>query len=151
LVEALGGKPTAAAGFAIGLERLVELLSADSPPPQARDRPQIYVVVLDDADPIEGMTLAERLRDRGLLVLCHCGAGNLAAQLRRADRIGAKYAVILGGDEAKTRSVTVKSLRGTDAQERVPLTEAGDYLSRKLSDKTTLRSSSRDGESDQSD
>lgn len=132
LVEALGGKPTAAAGFAIGLERLVELLSANSPYPKSSNRPQIYVVLLEGADPIEGFAIAERLRDRGLLVLCNCSGGNLTAQLRRADRIGAMYALIWGEDEAKTQSVSIKPLRGTKAQERVPLTEASDYLCRRL-------------------
>ena len=132
LVEVLGGKPTPAAGFAIGLERVVELLSIEPTGGESGVRPQIYLILLDGADLIEGFKIAERLRDRGLLVLCHCGGGTLAAQLRRADRAGAVYALIWGEDEAKTHSVSIKPLRGTAAQQRIPATEVDDYLCRQL-------------------
>ena len=132
LVEVLGGKPTPAAGLAIGLERLLGLLSA---PASGRSdaRPQVYVVLLGEAAEREGLPIAESLRDLGVRVQCNCGGGQLAAQLRRADRSGAELALILGEEEAQTKSIGIKNLRRPETQERVPLSELGDQLRRRLS------------------
>lgn len=110
LVEQLGGKPTAAAGFAIGMERLAELLALQGDSHQAI-RPHGYLILLGEAAEKQGLQLAENLRNVGLRIECNCGAGGLKAQLKRADRSGARHALLLGEDEVRNASVTVKDLR----------------------------------------
>jgi histidyl-tRNA synthetase len=110
LVEQLGGKSTPAAGFAIGLERLAELLALQGGAPQAA-RPHAYLVLLGAEAELQGPRLAERLRDAGLRIECNCGGGGLKAQLKRADRSGARYALLLGEEELRHGTVTLKDLR----------------------------------------
>ena len=110
LVEQLGGKPTPAAGFAVGMERLAELLALQGDMRHAI-RPHAYLILLGDAAERQGMTLAEQLRNAGLRIECNCGGGGLKAQFKRADRSGAVYALLVGDDEIRNRSVTIKDLR----------------------------------------
>jgi histidyl-tRNA synthetase len=122
LVELLGGKPAPAIGCAIGLERLVELLAqaGGAIPP---DAPQVYLV---DAGAAAAalLRLAERLRDRGISAESHCGGGSLKAQLKRADRSGARYALLV---ETPAR-VVVKDLRGGEGQRTLASVEVVDDL-----------------------
>ncbi len=110
LVEQLGGKPTPAAGFAIGLERLAELLALQGDAPRAA-APHGYFVLLGAEAERQGMGLAERLRDAGLRVECNCGGGALKTQFKRADRSGASHALLLGDEEIRNGTVTIKDLR----------------------------------------
>jgi len=110
LVEQLGGKPAPAAGFAIGMERLAELLSQQGDK-HHEVHPQAYLVLLGEAAERQGMSLAERLRDAGLRIECNCGGGSMKTQLKRADRSGAVHALLLGEDEVRSSSVTIKDLR----------------------------------------
>jgi histidyl-tRNA synthetase len=115
LVEQLGGRATPAVGFAMGLERLVSLLTEQSLAPAA-PVPDVYLVV--DAEQSEtALALAERLRDEvpGLRMVVHCGGGGIRAQMKKADRTGAGYAVILGPEEIATGTAVVKPLREADA------------------------------------
>ncbi len=133
LVEQLGGKPTPATGFALGMERLVELLIrqdllAGGAPPQ------VYLALLGTAAEVRGMALAESLRDQGIRVQCNCGGGNLKTQLRRADRSGARYALLLGEQESARRAVSVKDLRAPVQQMDVLEADIGDYLKRHLAE-----------------
>jgi histidyl-tRNA synthetase len=132
LVEQLGGKPTPAAGFAIGLERLAELLALQGDAPQLV-RTHGYLVLLGEESETQGMRLAERLRDAGLRIECNCGGGGLKAQLKRADRSGARHALLLGEEEVRHGSVTIKDLRD-GAQRTVAQGELIDLLL-KASDK----------------
>jgi histidyl-tRNA synthetase len=130
LVEQLGGRPAPAAGFAVGLERLVELLAQQE---EAHGvRPQAYLVLLGEAAEKQGMALAERLRDVGVRIELNCGAGSLKAQLKRADRSGARFALILGDEEVKIGSVAVKDLRQAESQESVTQAAVADYLKQKI-------------------
>jgi histidyl-tRNA synthetase len=131
LVEQLGGKPTPAIGFALGLERLVQLLTQQGLATET-EGPQVYVAVVGETVEAEGMALAERLRDGGITVLCNCGGGNLKSQLRRADKAGARFALILGEDESRKQAVTVKDLRRDTAQQQMPQAEVGSYLEQHL-------------------
>jgi histidyl-tRNA synthetase len=126
LVEQLGGKSTPAAGFAIGLERLAELLALQGDAPQLV-RTHGYLVLLGEESETQGMRLAERLRDAGLRIECNCGGGGLKAQLKRADRSGARHALLLGEEEVRHGSVTIKDLRD-GAQRTVAQGELIDLL-----------------------
>lgn len=134
LVELLGGRPTPAIGFAIGLERLVELL-VQSGPAAAQAGPQVYVVPVAERQAARALTLAEGLRDRGVRVECHFGGGSLKSQLKRADKSGARYAALLeDGDR-----VTVKDLRGPEGQRLLAADEAADYMTSQLTKPATAR------------
>jgi len=118
LVQQLGGGEVPAAGFAIGLDRLVDML-ADQGHPGAATQPTLYVVSAGDRAELEAQALAETLRGRlpGLRVEQHCGGGSFKSQLRRADRRGARYAAIVGEREAEEATVTLKDLRSDLPQE----------------------------------
>ncbi len=133
LVEQLGGRATPATGFALGLERLVDLLVQQRKPCDTQTDPQVYVAVLDDAAERQAMGLAESLRDRGMRVQCNCGGGNLKSQLRRADRSGARFALLLGEQESARQVISVKDLRVVVEQKEIQQCEIGDYLSKYLS------------------
>jgi len=112
LVELLGGKPTPAIGFAMGLERLVEASRFTVPD----DKPDVFVVAVGEPARRQAMGVAERLRDAGCRTQLNCGEGAMKSQIRRADRSGARVAVIIGEDESAAGRATVKSLR-TDAEQ----------------------------------
>jgi histidyl-tRNA synthetase len=75
-----------------------------------------------------GLRLAERLRNAGLRIECHCGSGGLKAQLKRADRSGARFALMLGDEELREKTVTVKDMRGQDVQVSVHQDVLIDFL-----------------------
>lgn len=119
LVEMFGGKFTPACGFAMGVERLIELMRAQGDLP-ARSQCDVYLVHQGEAAQMQAFVLAERLRDAGLDVLLHCAAagtgGSFKAQMKRADGSGAAFAIILGEDEVSSGMATVKALRSVDMQ-----------------------------------
>lgn len=131
LVEQLGGKSVPAAGFALGLERIVELVRAtqDNPATPA----DAYLVLLGEAASRRGMQLAEGLRDAGLRVLCHCGGGGMKSQIKRADKSGARFALVLGEAELENNEIGIKDLRESGEQMMVALTLAADELKRRIS------------------
>ncbi|MFM8338716.1 MAG: His/Gly/Thr/Pro-type tRNA ligase C-terminal domain-containing protein, partial [Fluviibacter sp.] len=113
LVEQLGGKPTPACGFALGVERLLALLQDAGNLPQA-EAPDVYLIQQGDAAGDLAIRVAESLRDTGLDVVYHCGGGSFKSQMKRADHSGAPLAVIIGEDEVAQGEVTVKALRQKD-------------------------------------
>jgi len=120
LVEQLGGSPTPAVGWASGIERLILLLNAQQAalPDNA---PHVYFCWLGDVAQREARKLAESLRDQlpGLRMVLHAGGGKLQAQLKRADRSGARYALILGDNEAAENRIQVKSLRDNESPQQI--------------------------------
>jgi histidyl-tRNA synthetase len=122
LVEHLGGEPTPAIGFAIGLERLVELYALAGLGAPARF-PDVYVVSVGEPALRLAFRVAEGLRDAhpALRVETHCGGGGFKAQMKRADKSGASVAVILGEDEVASGTAVVKPLRAEVPQKSVPL------------------------------
>ncbi len=110
LVEQLGGKPTAACGFAMGVERLIALIKESGGEPAALS-PDVYVVHQGEAAGRLAFRVAEGLRDQGLDVLLHCGGGSFKSQMKKADASGAAFAVIIGDDEALTGEAQLKALR----------------------------------------
>jgi len=128
LVEQLGGQATPAAGFALGLERLVELAAVQNLAGLSR-APQVYVAVLGNDSIVQAaLNQSELLRDAGLHVEMHCGGGSLKSQLRRADRSGARYALILGENEIASGTATVKDLRQEAQQETVSLAGLAEFF-----------------------
>jgi histidyl-tRNA synthetase len=126
LIESIGGKPTPACGYALGIERLLALMQdgADRPAPG----PDVYLVRQGEAAERFGERVAEQLRDGGLAVVLHCGGGSFKSQMKRADASGARYAVIVGDDEAGAGVVSVKPLRESAQQVRASVTEAIDLI-----------------------
>ncbi|MFA5494148.1 MAG: histidine--tRNA ligase [Porticoccaceae bacterium] len=125
LVEQLGGKPTPAVGFAMGVERLVLLLDAAGVVPDSIARPvDVYFVGVGDVKPRQ-LAVAEQLRSQcpGLRLLTHSGGGNFKNQFKKADRSGARLALIMGEDEAAAGTLTVKDLRQDLPQQTLPLAE----------------------------
>lgn len=112
LTEMLGGKPAPACGFALGVERVLELMRVHE---SGLDTTQcdVYVVHAGDGSAQAALQAAERIRDHGVDVLLHCGGGSFKSQFKRADGSGAVLAVILGEDEIASGQATVKWLRGT--------------------------------------
>jgi histidyl-tRNA synthetase len=127
LVEQIGGKPTPACGFAMGTERLLALLQDGSsrPPPRA---PDAYIVHQGELADRFAQGAAERLRDADLAVLVHCGGGSFKSQMKRADASGARFAVIIGDDEAKTETASLKPLREPGVQVRASVTEVAELI-----------------------
>lgn len=113
LVEQLGGKPTPAVGFAMGLERLV-LMMETLGNTDVRRSVDVYMVTAGEGAMMAGMKLAEQLREQvpGLRVMTHFGGGNFKKQFKRADKVGAAIALVLGEDEVAAQTVVVKDLAG---------------------------------------
>ncbi len=126
LVEELGGTPTPAVGFGLGLERLMLLLAALE---RIKAQPAVEVYVVGSGPNAElyqakvAMTLRKELSS--VKIMNHCGGGSFKKQFRRADRLGAKVAVIAGEEEIKNSSVTLKDLANQHKEQlTVPLKEA---------------------------
>ncbi|HUT40858.1 MAG TPA: histidine--tRNA ligase [Gammaproteobacteria bacterium] len=121
LVEYLGGRPTPAFGFAIGLERLHALLLAGNARPPEADL-HFYLVLSGAQGMQRGMVYAEELRtaEPRLRVETGCGGGSFKSQFKRADRSGASYALVIGDEEAAQQTVVIKPLRDTAEQFAVP-------------------------------
>jgi len=119
LVEQLGGKATPAFGFALGIERLILMLTELDKVTNVRAQVDVYVVVLGDDAQIAANQLAELWRDQvpGIRLQSHCGGGNMKKQLKRADKSGAQIALILGDNEIAEQQVMVKYLRGQQEQQ----------------------------------
>ena len=116
LIAQMGGEPTPAIGFAMGVERVVELvrLAGQSP---AKRTPDVFVMAQGDTAQRTALALAESLRDAmpGLSIVVHCGSAKFKTQFRRADESGARLALIVGDDELARGVVALKPLRGAES------------------------------------
>ncbi|GAA6170388.1 histidine--tRNA ligase [Colwellia sp. KU-HH00111] len=121
LVEQLGGKATPGFGFALGIERLILMLTSLDKVANVRSQVDAYIVTLGDDASLQANSLAEQWRDQvpDIRLQCHCGGGNMKKQLKRADKSGAQIALILGDDEIAEQRVMVKYLRGQQEQQNV--------------------------------
>ncbi|MDO8305747.1 histidine--tRNA ligase [Herminiimonas sp.] len=132
LVEMFGGKPTPACGFAMGVERLLELMKA-SGEQFTPNQCDVYIVHQGEPAQLQASVVAERLRDAGLDVVLHCsasaGIGSFKSQMKRADHSGAAYAVIIGEDEIAQGAAVVKEMRDAEGkQSNVVFEGIADYL-----------------------
>ncbi len=130
LFELLGGKPTPAIGFGMGIERV--LLTMQAFDVKAAVSPGIFVAHSGEAGSRAGWSIAEALRDQGLDVLLGAG-GSFKSQMKKADASGAPYAVLVGDDEAAKNVVSLKPLRGQGEQQVLPLDEAIKHITQKQS------------------
>ena len=134
LVGKLGGRDTPAIGWAMGMERLIALFEAVGGTAPAR-HPDVFIVAVGEEVARSALELGERLRDHlpDILVELSLGGGSFKAQLKRADRSGARYAVILGEREVAEHRAGLKPLRSDEEQQSVPL----ERLAAQLRDRLT--------------
>ncbi len=122
LVEQLGGKPTPAIGFAMGLERIVLLLEQLGPVETGCD---IYMVLTGDVAQQQGLVLAEKIRNKcpQLSVVMDATGGGFKAQFKKVDKANARLALVIGDDEAAAEQVVIKYLQSDQPQKVVSLDE----------------------------
>jgi histidyl-tRNA synthetase len=134
LIASFGGKPTPAVGFAMGIERLIELMkeAGETHEPGLCD---VYLVHQGEAAQLQAFVLGERLRDAGLDVVMHAstanGPGSFKTQMKKADGSGASFAVIIGEDEVANHTAAVKAMRGAEGaaqQSTVPFDDVVEFL-----------------------
>ncbi len=123
LFAQIGGKSAPACGFAMGIERLLALMTdaGRKPLAQASD---VYIVHAGDAGSRFAWTVAEEFRELGLSVILHCGGGSFKSQMKRADGSGARFAAIVGDDEADIEQVSIKPLREAGDQKKLTVNAA---------------------------
>ncbi|MGH8551221.1 MAG: histidine--tRNA ligase [Methylococcales bacterium] len=133
LVEQLGAKSNSAVGFAMGMERLIELLSVPDWL-ETDSGADVYLIHSGSETSLAAFRIAEQLRDAlpKLRLLVHCGGGGFKSQFKRADRCGAAYALILGEDEVAHRTIAIKSLRGETTQLSMSQSEVAGFFRNKL-------------------
>jgi histidyl-tRNA synthetase len=134
LIASFGGKPTPAVGFAMGIERLLELMKEAGEPEQP-NQCDVYLVHQGEAAQLQAFVLGERIRDAGLDVVMHAstanGPGSFKTQMKKADGSGASFAVIIGEDEVANHTATVKAMRAEEGdmqQSTVPFDDVVDFL-----------------------
>ncbi|HUU74231.1 MAG TPA: histidine--tRNA ligase [Burkholderiales bacterium] len=127
LFEQIGGKPSAACGFAMGIERLLALME-DAGRVAPSTAPDAYVVHVGDSATQHAWKAAEAMRGAQLAVVLHCGGGSFKSQMKRADGSGARFAVIIGDDEAQAGVVSLKPLRETGQQQKLSIEQAAEQI-----------------------
>ncbi len=130
LIEELGGPATGGIGFAMGLERLVAMLSAAGQP-GAEVAPHAYLITVGAAAQRLGLALAEQWRDQwpALRLRSNCGGGSFKSQFRRADHSNARFALILGEEEAGAGTIAIKPLREVQSEQiTLPQDQAAAWL-----------------------
>lgn len=125
LVEQLGGKPTTAVGFAMGLERLILMIETLQTAQISNATADVYVMPMSAEQFVYAMQAAEQLRESlpAINVQLHCGGGNMKKQFKRADKVGAQVGIVIGDSEAESRSVAVKPLRNQGDQQTISLAD----------------------------
>ena len=126
LVARLGGNPTPACGFGIGLERVFLLMQEYNV--TAINLPDIYLVNVGELAEKQAFCAAETLRSAGLSVVLNAGGGSFKSQMKRADRSGARYAAILGDDEVAANEISLKALLEKAEQTRCKLADVAQLL-----------------------
>ncbi len=130
LVEQLGGKATPAVGFALGIERLVLMLTSLEKLQNIRATTDVYMVMVGENAELSGIKLAEQWRDEvaNIRIQGHCGGGKFNKQMKRADKSGAAIAIILGESEIEQQVATIKYLRTAQEQQSVPFSQVAKLL-----------------------
>ncbi|MCH9004695.1 MAG: histidine--tRNA ligase [Proteobacteria bacterium] len=133
LVEKLGGRATPAVGWAMGIERFVALYEACGGEVRT-NRVDVFIAALGSGTLARAFVLAEELRDSiaGIRVEMNLGGGSFKSQMKRADKSGAEYALLLGEQELADKCIGLKPMRSTDEQKSVALDELVATLAGKL-------------------
>ena len=125
LIERMGGKAAPACGWAMGMERVLELMKVSGSLPEAQAQCDIYVLHQGGETLTAAMIIAERLRSAGIDTILFCPpdgqSASFKSQMKKADSSGAAFAVIIGPDELANNEAQLKDLRGTGEQKSVPL------------------------------
>jgi histidyl-tRNA synthetase len=127
LIEELGGKPTPGIGFGLGIERLIVNLRRRDISVPVLPTSQVYIASMGDIARDQSGKIAAELRKNNISAIQGLGAKSLKAQLKQANTLGARYAVIIGEDELKAGTATVRDMT-TSEQKTVPLSELSRYL-----------------------
>ena len=122
LIEEMGGNPTPAVGFATGLERVLLALEKQGLLPDKNRSVDVYVVALGEAAQEEAFKLVMDLRDAGFSAAVDYAGRSMKAQMKQADKLGAKFAAIMGDDELSEGVVMLRDMAGSE-QEKVPVNE----------------------------
>ncbi|MEX2489753.1 MAG: histidine--tRNA ligase [Pseudomonadales bacterium] len=131
LVEEVGGKPTPAVGFALGMDRLALMLGEKFEFQASAD---VYIASLGDGARRHALLLAEELRDScpARTVIAHCGEGKFKSQMKKADQSGALMAIIIGEDEVERGEVSIKHLREGGDQISMDAVKVKEYVRKML-------------------
>lgn len=122
LIEECGGQPAGAAGFAVGIERLLLVLESQNGAFGVKNEMDIYVGAIGKEGLVKGQGLAYRMREAGIKAECDSAGRSVKAQMKYANKIGAKFSVILGDNEIAENSVALKNME-TGEQEQVKVSE----------------------------
>lgn len=143
LVEQLGGKPTPAVGFALGVERLLLLAEQVNGQLQSDTVPAIYMMAVGDQALLRAMSLAETLRNapHDFNVVLNTSGGSLKSQFKKADKSRAKLALIIGEEELLAETVSVKPLRQQSEQKTIPHADIVHFVSEYLTSRSTQSTS----------
>ncbi len=127
LIEEMGGNPTPAVGFATGLERVLLALEKQDLLPETKKQADAFVVALGEAAQKPAFKLLQQLRGAGLKALMDYAGRSMKAQMKQADKAGARFALILGEDEIKENAVMLKDMEKSE-QQKVSLDEVIDQI-----------------------
>lgn len=127
LIEEMGGNPTPAVGFATGLERLLLALESQNLLPEKNRSVDAYVVALGETAQAEGFKLLNSLRQQGLSAAMDFAGRSMKAQMKQANKLGAKYSVILGEDEIAEGVVMLRSMEDS-SQAKVPMAQVAEKI-----------------------
>lgn len=133
LVEQLGGKPTTAIGFAMGVERLVSMVEqAEIEVPS--NTADVYVIIAGEGAQQYSLPIIELIRDANpkLSILVNCDGGSFKSQMKRADKSGAQYVFIIGEEEMLQNSIGVKNLRGNEPQQKMDIKALNEFIENNL-------------------
>jgi histidyl-tRNA synthetase len=132
LVEQLGGNPTPAVGFAVGLERLLLLCETLAVPMLKKNEPSLFIIADGNEALQQALIMAESLRNDQWYVEVNTALGSFKSQFKKADKSGARLALILGIDETQEQTVSIKDLRQSEGQLTIPQRELNQYLKKYL-------------------
>ncbi len=133
LIEQLGGKNNYAIGFALGMERLLSLIELLTDVPIAASV-DVYMIRVGEQAERQGLLFAEKIRDEypNLKLQVNCNEGSFKSQFKKADKSGAKFAIIIGEDEVKNNQVAIKFLREIQPQKTLSYEEVIEFLQKQL-------------------
>jgi len=125
LIERMGGKPAPACGWAMGMERVLELMKVSGTLPEAAAQCDVFVLHQGGETLMSAMVIAERLRSAGIDTILFCPpdgqSASFKSQMKKADASGAAYAIIIGPDELEKHEAQFKDLRHSGTQRAIPL------------------------------